>query len=840
MKIWSAGGLLLGLFVAPSLGAFPCDRAADACTLRAAPLTGSIRLDGRLDEPDWTMADAATDFRQREPQEGAPASMRTEVRILYGADALYVGARLFDSEPGRIEAALGRRDEVNRADWFFVSIDGYRGKRTAYFFGVNAAGVQADGTVTGQQEDTSWNAIWEAQVTRDEAGWTAELRIPYAMLRFSRADVQTWGINFERYVPRLDERSEWSLVRQSDRGQGVVAGYGALSGLRGLRPRRNVQVAPYAVARGASGPAREARDAEADAGADARIGLAPNVTLDLTVNPDFGQVESDPAVLNLTAFETFLPERRPFFVEGADVLRFGEGGGGGPNEISLLYTRRIGAGAPILGAAKVTGRTAGGLSFGSLAALEGDAIGAPRAYAATRLRQEFGQQSRLGGIVTYFDASPQVSAPRRALAAGVDWDARLAANTYSFNGRGALTHRVLPGNPVRTGVALNAGIGRVRGNWRYGLTGDFKDAHFNPNDLGRSNRNNTVGVSGRLEHELNDGRPFGPFRRGSARVFGGNSFTVREGYNQGLGLFAFLNLQTRGFSNISGRLTSDFLLGGVDAYETRGLGPIERPRRASLNVSVTTDTRRSWQLEPRLELQTDAAGRGAVEVGLEGEWAVGSRVQLSAEASVGAEQGALAWAANESLRRFETGWRIGPSGRNPARLKDADYAAFDDRGTLAAVLTGVAPFDASGAYYVPIVGFRDARSADLTTRATLTFTRSLTLQLYGQLFAARGRYARLAVLARPDERRPFDAYPKRLQFSDASFQSNAVLRWEYRPGSALFVVWTQARETDDAYNPLDAQAPDFFGRSTLGQLADGLGRPAQHVLMVKLSYLFLR
>ena len=424
--------LLLALVVA-CVGVRPL-LAQERPSLAAHPAgAGSITVDGRLDEPEWAGAPATTEFRQSEPAEGAPASQRSEVRVLYGASALYVAALLHDSEPGAVEPRLARRDQFNRADWFAVSIDSYLDRRTAYTFAVNAAGVQFDGVIGaggdggGQlgDQDTSWDGIWLSAVRVTADGWVAEIAIPYSMLRFPRADVQTWGIQLSRYIPRLRERSEWPLVTRAQRAN-QVAQFADLTGIRGIEPRRNVQLQPYTVARAsryesADRPGKADGDRELDAGGDLKVGLGPNVTLDATVNPDFGQVEADPAVLNLSAFETIFEERRPFFVEGSQIYQFSAGPG------RLLYTRRVGAGEPIIGAVKLSGRTAQRLSFGVLGASTGDDFRPERHYGVARVTQQLGRYSSAGGIVTLYDALAGTGRARAAVA-GADVDIRLLDN----------------------------------------------------------------------------------------------------------------------------------------------------------------------------------------------------------------------------------------------------------------------------------------------------------------------------------------------------------------------------------------------------------------------------
>ena len=290
-------------------------------------------------------------FVQRDPDEGVPASEATEVRIAYDDEAMYVAARMHDR--GTVTSRLGRRDMVNTSsDWFRVSLDSYYDRRSAFRFEVNPAGVRRDSAISGgggnagADGDLAWDAVWDAAATIDADGWTAEMRIPFSQLRFTAADEQTWGLQLERLIDRRQELSMFSFTPKSE--QGGVPSFGDLTGLRGLRPGRKLELLPYVLSQGtfqpeSSNPFVSERDMDAAAGLDARYRITSNLTLTATANPDFGQVEVDPAVINLTAFETRFEERRPFFVEGASSFRFG-GTVGGPSAAaaSVLYSRRIG------------------------------------------------------------------------------------------------------------------------------------------------------------------------------------------------------------------------------------------------------------------------------------------------------------------------------------------------------------------------------------------------------------------------------------------------------------------------------------------------------------------
>ncbi|MFB6098454.1 MAG: DUF5916 domain-containing protein, partial [Salinibacter sp.] len=503
----------------------------------------TLTIDGRLRESAWKKVSPITGFRQLKPQEGAPASQRTEVRVLYGSDALYVGAVLYDEHPDRIRARLARRDQLNQADWFEVSIDSYFDRKTARTFAVNAAGVERDGLIQGggggpgSPLDTAWDAIWRSDVRITEKGWIAELRIPYSELRFSQADRQRWGIQFRRRIPRNSEVAEWPLVPQSERRSSLVAQYGILTNLRNLEGGRNIKFSPYTVSRvrtreDADNPGTLAASTSYDVGANLEIGLSPNSTLNATINPDFGQVEADPAVLNLTAFETFFPEKRPFFIQGTDIFDFRIG-----RRANLLYTRRIGAQAPVLGALKLTGRSRSDLSYGLMGATTGANFSPARGYAVGRVRQGLGNYSQVGAILTAFDGPAPGNSRRRSLTGGVDWDLRLADNQYQIQGYLSGTRRGRTNSPTdpNVGLALKSEIGRIQGNWTYNAEFILRDDEFNPNDVGKMRRNNFIEIGSFVNRQFNGGQPFGPFQQGQGFVAVEQSWSYAERLNRGFG-----------------------------------------------------------------------------------------------------------------------------------------------------------------------------------------------------------------------------------------------------------------------------------------------------------------
>lgn len=824
-----------------------------------------IALDGLLDEDAWQRAAAVSGFRQYEPVEGAPASQETEVRVLYGANHLYVGALLHDEEPGAIEKALGRRDDFNRADWFLVALDAWFDRRTAYVFGVNAAGVQFDALQTGSSTaggggggggpgggggggnsnaprgmDPSWDAVWYSDVRVTQSGWSAEIRIPYSMLRFSEAPAQTWGIHFTRRIPRLGEQSEWPHVPRIQRTN-LVARFGRLEGIRNVKPRRNVQVIPYTVAGVHTLESEEVAGERAssgtfDVGGDLKIGLGTNVTLDATINPDFGQVEADPAVLNLTAFETFFQERRPFFVEGINIYDFSVGPG------RLLYTRRIGADAPIIGAGKLSGRTASGLSFGVLGAATGSDFSPSRGYGVGRVIQQIGSWSSVGGIATLFEGADAGEEDNRlrSLATGMDWDLRLLQNRYGVEGFVALTNR----NQIDTDIARETGFAskvwfRKRQGALNGFVGldVFNDA-FDPNDTGQNRENNFIALLSSGSYSANGGRPFGPFLRAGARGFFVQQFSYRGGLDLGQRLDIGSRWLFRNFQAVIVGFEYENPFGGYDLYETRGLLPWSPPGSFAVQGQFQTDERRDWQIEPGVDLAFYGNGGTESEVSLEAQWNVNDRLSLSSEIEGEWERGVLAWSANETFLRAGSGWFIGEDAAHPDDLDAADFKAFDDQGTLNALLAGVEP-TAPEQYYVSVFGARDTRSTDITLRGTFTLTPKLSVQLYSQLFAAQGRYDRFQLHRDRDRLLDFDAYPKRDEFAFSSLHSNLVLRWEYRPGSALFVVWTHGRSAEDTLNPLAPDAASPYERSMRDQFGDTFGAFPENAFLIKLNYNFL-
>src|SRR5262245_4334701 len=392
-----------GVMTRPSPLAIPApDSAAKARANTHPPviavrLSEPVNIDGVLSEPVWQNPYAATDFKMRDPNEGEAPSQRTEVRVAYDDDAIYVGARCYDAHPESLLVRLSRRDVSVPADRFALYLDPYHDKRTGYYFLVNAAGTLFDGTLSNDGwEDNSWDGVWAAKTKVDSQGWTLEMRIPYSQIRFQKAAQCVWGINFRRVVARNSE--EDFLVYQPKKESGFVSRWPELHGIENIQPPRSIEVLPYVTTRAeytVHTPGDPFHDGSAyvpNGGGDLRMGLGSKLTLNATVNPDFGQVEVDPAVVNLSDVESYFSEKRPFFTEGSSIFEFGNQGASnywGFNwpEPTFFYSRRIGRGpqgaypdsqyadspigTTILGAAKLTGKLAQSVNFGTLHAITG-------------------------------------------------------------------------------------------------------------------------------------------------------------------------------------------------------------------------------------------------------------------------------------------------------------------------------------------------------------------------------------------------------------------------------------------------------------------------------------
>lgn len=810
-----------------------------------------LTIDGFLDEAEWQLVPAVTGFIQYEPEEGAPSARRTEVRVLFGKNDLYIGAKMHD-DPKNIEQNLGRRDEYNRADWFMVSIDSYYNQKTAYTFAVNAAGVQFDGQQDDNKKlvsfnmnplipmglDPSWDAIWFSEVKLGDDGWTAEIRIPYSMLRYSGSELQNWGIHFTRRIPNNGEVSEWPYIPRNVRGN-LVSGYGTITGIRGLDPRRSILVRPYVltgldVFEDKNRPGYSDHKWKYGAGADLKIGLGPNVMLDATISPDFGQVEADPAVLNLTAFETFFTEKRPFFLEGADIFKFGIGSS------RLFYSRRLGASEPIIAAAKLSGHSKKGLSFGLLGTTTGDDFSPTNNYGVFRANQTIGLYSSAGGIVTYFHSPSEKGTGWQSITGGVDWDMRFNQNKYGFEGIFAFSDRnsLEPGRKNEDGFMSALVLRKRQGIIDGHLTLLLFSENYNPNDLGWiSYEQNWYQLWTNLSYKIKQGKPFGNFQRATLNMHYSRRLSYLENYDMGGGANISSTFVTRNFRTFSVGTNFSELLGGYDLWETRGLGIWAKPASFGFSGDFSSDNRKNWKIMPGVSVRMDNRKGSEYSAGLQSEFNTGTRLSFQANIWGNWEVNTTAWASNESFLSENSAWKIGNRSLSPDQLEYSDFSEFDDKGQLAEILADVDEYSPDH-YYLPVFGQRDTRSLDLVLRGSLTFTNKFSLQLYTQFFVARGIYDNFSILTDPDHMADFSAYPKRRDFNYKNLQSNFVARWEYRPGSTIYFVWSHSRHKRDDMNPLAPWGESVYEQSLRGQLSDLFRIFPGNSFMIKFDYAF--
>jgi hypothetical protein len=366
--------------------------------IQVLKLTERVIVDGKLDEKIWLSSQPISDFKQKDPNQGSLPSEKTEVWIAYDNNAIYIAARMYDSSPDSIMALLDRRDNLNTADWFGVFLDPYHDKRSGNYFVIGPSGTLADGVLYNDDwDDSDWDGVWEGKSTIDKNGWTAEMRIPFSQLRFQDKNQQVWGINFRRDIGRKNE-SDY-LVYTPRMESGYVSRFPELIGIEGVKPANALEILPFVTSKAEythpapGNPFNNGSRYLSDLGGDIRYGLSSNLVLNATINPDFGQVEVDPATVNLSDVESMFQEKRPFFVEGANIFtNYGQGGGMNFWNFNFPYTtpfysRRIGRppigndtlsntdflespfATKILGAGKITGKIIDGWNVGTIHAI---------------------------------------------------------------------------------------------------------------------------------------------------------------------------------------------------------------------------------------------------------------------------------------------------------------------------------------------------------------------------------------------------------------------------------------------------------------------------------------
>lgn len=840
---------------------------ARAQSVQAVRVEGTApHVDGRLTESVWQSAPAISSLTQREPNEGAPAIEQTEVRFAYDDDALYIGARMYSDDPSAIRRLVTRRDREGSSEQIVVSLDTYHDRRTAYTFSVTPAGVRIDYYRSSDSEgnrDYGYDPVWAVSAHVDSLGWTAEMRIPFTQLRFSPRDLQEWGVNVVRLVPTRNEQSYWRLIGRSETGWS--SRMGTLTGIRGIKPSRRVEAIPYVAANSRftrmedpTDPFQHKSESYARAGGDLKMGLGPNLTLDVTLNPDFGQVEADPAVVNLSAFEVFFDERRPFFTEGADLFE----------RRGLFYSRRIGAPPPgrasadfaeeldnttILGAAKLTGRLPSGLSVAALTAVTdeervrtfdatlrqfGHEVVAPRVgYAVAAAQQEFGADaSTLAGMFTMVQRDVRTGTPlanllpRAAFSGVLDGRLRWADGKYDVNGWAGATQvrgdsaailrqqrsprrywqRVdanhVSVDPTRreiSGALLGVGHSKLAGkHWLWDVDYFHETPGFEPNDMGALGTADNRFAFARLRwRETQPTRWYRRYDVGAVSEHAWSYHWLRRNREGGL----FANFVLPNFW----RLNSDYWRTGRSYSDrlTRG-GPIMGTPRAhgfSLELQNRSGARNGWGIDAGGDSNENGGWEGGVELSISAR--PGDRWELSFDPEFIRERDTRQYITTEGNGRPET---------------------YGSRYIFAAV---------------------DLSEISGRIRVNYTFTPNLTLETYAELFASSGRFHSFGELlaARGREMlvygtngttivrnadsshtvtagaQSFTIEPQ--DFNVRSFRSNVVLRWEWRPGSTMYLVWQQDRNADRAIATVRPS-----------DLWDSLNAAGNNFLAIKVSY----
>ena len=815
-------------------------------------------LDGITTDPIWAEARVIDEFREYEPDEGAVSRFRTEIRIAYDDRNLYVLARMFDPAPDSIISLLSRRDVRTQSEQLKLVIDSYHDGRTAYQFITNPAGVKRDFYVYNDGvEDVSWDAVWDVATAIDSLGWVAEFRIPFSQMRFANKPDHTFRMLIVRDVARTNERISWPLYRRSQ--PGYVSQGADVGGISNIATPRRLEITPYVVTKNVTQPEadRFSHEQRFTAGADIKYGLSSNLTLDATINPDFGQVEADPAQLNLSAFESFFAEQRPFFLEGTGIFTFnttcGDGGMGCPG---LFYSRRVGRSpqlrnetgyfeesAPtattILGAAKVTGRLGNGLSMGVLdAATQREAGLADRTiepatnYFVTSLQQDLrGGQTGIGAMVTSvrrtMDEHTTGLLRESATSAGINVRHRFLDRHYEVAGYLAGSritgseeaiaiaqrngvHRyqrpddALAYDPTRTrlnGDARRIAFAKVGGgSTRFSTVYHRFSPGFEINDLGFQSRADEQMLSNWFGLQLN--KPTRAYRRANVNLNHWSHWTTAGlPTSLGVNVNAHMELPSTWWLHAGG--TANGLMPTFDDRAARG-GPALR-MSPSANVWVGFETDRRARVNGVLFVGTFEADEGR-SAGTWIEPSAGLRLSSRFSASMGL------YVEEESN-------------------DDQWYANYGDAGSDTARYT---------------FARLQQTTVSLNTRINWTASPTLSLQLYAQPYISAGDYSNWRELDDPraeryaDRFRPFlsdadedpstpavQADPGEFNFKQLNF--NTVLRWEYRPGSTAFLVWQQGRSRFDERNG------DFSARRDYGDL---FGLHPDNTLLLKVSYWF--
>ena len=835
-------------------------------------------IDGIGNDDAWNTVEWTSDFIQSQPAENKPPSQQTAFKVLYDNDNIYFFVRAYDTEHDKVSKIMSRRDNFN-GDMIFVELDSHFDKLTDFLFCASASGAKSDAAISedGQNEDDNWNPIWYMKTSIDDKGWCAEMKIPLSQLRFGKKDEQIWGIQVTRNIFRLQERSQWQYIPKGS--PGVIHLFGELHGINNIKPKHQIELMPYTVARTerfkkiAGDPFNTGKLSRISAGLDGKIGLTNDFTLDFTINPDFGQVEADPSEVNLTAFESYFSEKRPFFVEGSNIFQFM------PNQTivihnmysdNLFYSRRIGrypqyypsVGAneyvkmpestTILGAMKISGKTKKGLSVGILESLTSredaviDSLGVRRKetvepltnYFVGRVQQDFNKgQTILGALVTAVNRD--INSPAldflhtAAYTAGLDFQHHWKERTWYVSGNAEFSN--VKGKPVsitetqtssaryyqRTDakyLSVDSSLTSLSG---YGGTVKFgksskKRLQFETSMTVRSPglEFNDIGYM-RYSDVIHQGNWMGYYMRNPFWIF--NNF--------------YLNTNYWMYFNFSGKLLS-----------------------RNYNTNFNSQFKNKWRLNGQFNRESENLSttllRGGPSIIMPGSQSfnlnLGTDYSKKLSIFVGNYHGS---GDAKSSRAHEYYGEINYRPTNSLSISiDPDYGIQHQE---LQYVTTIGTKD-NPAY---LFGKLDQKTFGITFRINYTINPELSIEYYGQPFISAGKYTDFKNIIQPDAGKFRDRFhtftPNEITLnqetnsytvsdgvSDASlsnpdfnfrqFRSNLVIRWEYLPGSTLYLVWSQGRTSSDT-NGLFSYEND---------MKDLFRITPRNIFLVKFSYWF--
>lgn len=858
-------------------------------TYTSSKVTNEILIDGIISEGAWENVQWQGDFIQFEPFEGKQPSQETKFKIVYDDNNLYLAIKCFDTAPDSIEYRLSRRDGFD-GDWVEVNIDSYFDKRTAFSFTISAAGVKGDELISndGNNWDSTWDPIWYAKTSTDNEGWNAEIRIPFSQLRFGEKDNQVWGIQVQRRLFRHEERSIWQFISREN--SGWVSRFGELHGISDIEPKRQVDVTPYALAKvekyekEEGNPFRTGQDFSSSYGVDGKIGLTNDLTLDFTINPDFGQVEADPSEVNLTAFETYFQEKRPFFVEGKNIMNYNiTSGGGDLSRDNLFYSRRIGrspqhypdlnddeyAEVPqntsILGAFKVSGKTQNGWSVGFLESItqreeaeikgEGDTryeeVEPFTNYLLGRVQKDINKGNTIvGGMFTATNrdiTNPDIDyLHKSAYTGGFDFLHQWKDKTYSVQFKTIFSH--------------------VQGNESAILNTQTSSRHyFQRPDADHlsvdSNLTSLSGIGGTLQFS----------KSGTGRWRMLTWITYRS---------PGLELNDMGYLRQGDQIQQVFWLGyfawepewifrnyrfGLDQWQGMDFGGQHKYYGLSMNASGTFTN--YWDAGTGFNYNGPSNNttflRGGPMMKTPGRMNNWINIGTDSRKKVTFHTGAFnSWGTNNYARSFET-WlsiRYRPSDAILLSVNPSFNIGRNDLQYVSEVEVNESSQDILQENTRYLISTINQKTMVMSFRINYSITPDLTIQYYGQPFLSAGKYSNYKYITDPiadnysnrfnelnaqqlsynETDEIFMVDENRDNISDYSFDkpdynaffflSNLVVRWEYNPGSSLFLVWSQNRSEYSSVNN-----GEFDFKNDVQTLYDV--KP-YNVFLVKLSYRF--